>query len=75
MTFEQFLEEADQQLFNKLCNTLTTAFTVCYLPYQQRHNITNYAREHTKETAYLTELGTSQTLIFLHALYIKTRSE
>jgi len=31
------------------------------------HNITSYAREHTTETC-LKELGTSQTLILLHAL-------
>jgi len=51
--------------------TLITAFTICYLPYQQRHNITNCAREHTAETN-LKELGTSRTHIFLHASYIKT---
>ena len=30
-------------------------FTVCYLPYQQRHNITNCTRDHTTDT-YLKEL-------------------
>jgi len=40
--------------------TLIIAFTACYLPYQQHHNITIFAREHIAET-YLKELGTSDS--------------
>ena len=58
MTLEQLIEQADQRSFSMNSTTLITAFTVCYLRHQQRHNTTNCAREHTTEK-YLKELGTS----------------
>ena len=49
MTFEQLIEQPDQQLFNKICNNSNHCLRSLLPPHQQCYNTTSCAKEHTTE--------------------------
>ena len=69
MTFEQLLEAADQQLFNNSSSQSVTSPINSVITLPTAPEITQ--QTHTSKNC----RGASQTYIFLHASYIKTRTE
>jgi len=69
MTFKQLVQKADQQLFNQLYDSDHCLHSLLSTASQHYHL---RQRAHDRYILYIKELGTSQTLLFVHASYIKS---